>query len=152
VALLEIENLRVVYRSGGREVVVDGVSLTVEKGEYLALVGDGLRQIYDRESDLGILRKGAGGRRLRALRAELIGLPLAELRRIRWRDIALVPQNAMNGSDPVYNAYQLDEATRAQTTDGSASASASRKKHMVGLPIERAQISASIQRRMRQRA
>ena len=35
-ALLEIENLRVVYRSGGREaLVVDGVSLTLEKGEYL---------------------------------------------------------------------------------------------------------------------
>src|SRR6185295_8452869 len=64
---------------------------------------------------LGILPEGArveGSVRFDG--RELIGLSPAELRRIRWRDIALVPQNAMNGFDPVYTIEkQLDEAIAA---------------------------------------
>ena len=38
----------------------------------------------------------------------------AELRRIRWQHIALVPQSAMNGLDPVYTVEsQLTEAITA---------------------------------------
>ena len=144
-ALLEIENLRVVYRSGGREaLVVDGVSLTVEKGEYLGLVGEsGCGKSTIAKAILGLLPQGgrvAGGS-VRYQERELIGLPLAELRSIRWRDIALVPQNAMNGFDPVYTiAYQLDEAIAAHRR----LAGAARRQRvaelfaLVGLPIERA--------------
>ena len=144
-ALLEIENLRVVYRSGGREaLVVDGVSLTVEKGEYLGLVGEsGCGKSTIAKAILGVLPQGgrvAGGS-VRYQGRELIGLPLAELRRIRWRDIALVPQNAMNGFDPVYTiAYQLDEAIAAhRRLTGTARRQRIEELFtLVGLPIERA--------------
>ena len=117
-ALLEIENLRVAYRSGGREaLVVDGVSLSLEKGEYLGLVGEsGCGKSTIAKAILGIVPPGGRvtGGSVRYQGRELIGLPLAELRRIRWRDIALVPQNAMNGFDPVYTIEsQLDEAITA---------------------------------------
>ena len=46
-ALLEIENLTVEFKTGsGYFRAVDGVSLTVDKGEVLAIVGEvGLRQV-----------------------------------------------------------------------------------------------------------
>ena len=144
-ALLEIENLRVAYRSGGREaLVVDGVSLSLEKGEYLGLVGEsGCGKSTIAKAILGILPQGgrvAGGS-VRYQGRELIGLPLAELRRIRWRDIALVPQNAMNGFDPVYTiAYQLDEAIAAhrRLTRAARRQRVEELFALVGLPIERA--------------
>ena len=145
-ALLEIEQLKVAYRAGGGEaLVVDGVSLSLEKGEYLGLVGEsGCGKSTIAKAILGILPQGgrvAGGS-VRFEGRDLIGLSPAALRRIRWRDIALVPQNAMNGFDPVYTiAYQLDEAmvvhrrlTRAARRQRVAELFA-----LVGLPSERAQ-------------
>ena len=115
--LLEIENLRVSYRTReGEAVAVDGVSFALETGDYLGLVGEsGCGKSTIAKAILGILPQGA--RVTGSLRfdgRELIGLPPSELRRIRWRDIALIPQNAMNGFDPVYTIEkQLDEAIAA---------------------------------------
>jgi len=117
VPLLEIENLRVSYRTPqGDAVAVDGVSFALDAGDYLGLVGEsGCGKSTIAKAILGILPQAArvtgsmrfGGR-------ELIGLATSELRRIRWRDIALIPQNAMNGFDPVYTIEkQLDEAIAA---------------------------------------
>ena len=123
-ALLEIENLRVSYRTPqGDAVAVDGVSFALDAGDYLGLVGEsGCGKSTIAKAILGILPQGArvtgsikfGGR-------ELIGLQPSELRRIRWRDIALIPQNAMNGFDPVYTIEkQLDEAIAAHAEMPSA--------------------------------
>ena len=144
-ALLEIENLRVAYRSGGREALaVDGVSLTLERGQYLGLVGEsGCGKSTIAKAILGILPQGgfvAGGS-VRFQGRELVGLPLAELRPIRWRDIALVPQSAMNGFDPVYTiAYQLDEAIAAhrQLPRATRRRRVVELFELVGLPGERA--------------
>jgi oligopeptide/dipeptide ABC transporter ATP-binding protein len=117
-ALLEIESLQVSYRAGGQMArAVDGVSLTLEEGQYLGLVGEsGCGKSTIAKAILGILppagRIAGGSIRFRG--REMIGLAPAELRRIRWSDIALVPQSAMNGFDPVYTiAAQLDEAIAA---------------------------------------
>ena len=118
-ALLEIENLRVSYRTPeGDAAAVDGVSLTLDKGDYLGLVGEsGCGKSTIARAILGILPQAArvtGS--LRFAGRELIGLAPSELRRIRWRDIALIPQNAMNGFDPVYTIEkQLHEAIAAHT-------------------------------------
>ena len=144
-ALLEIEKLKISYRvAGGVALAVDGVSLTLEEGEYLGLVGEsGCGKSTIAKAILGILPQGgrvAGGS-MRYRGRELVGLPPAELRRIRWQEIALVPQSAMNGFDPVYTIErQLDEAIAAHR---QLPKEARRKRiaelfAMVGLPPERA--------------
>jgi oligopeptide/dipeptide ABC transporter ATP-binding protein len=117
VALLEVRDLRVAYRHvQGEAVAVDGVSFDLDTGDYLGLVGEsGCGKSTIAKAILGILPQSAQvSGSLRFSDRELIGLPPSELRRIRWRDIALIPQNAMNGFDPVYTIEkQLDEAIAA---------------------------------------
>ena len=114
-AVLEVENLEIRYRTDGGEArAVDGISFTIEAGEYLGLVGEsGCGKSTIARAILGILPENgyvAGGA-LRFQGRDLVRLPPAELRRLRWHDIALVPQSAMNGFDPVYTVeQQIDEA------------------------------------------
>jgi len=119
-ALLEIENLRVAYpTSEGEAVAVDRVSLHIDEGENLGLVGEsGCGKSTIAKAILGILQEGARVQgSIRYDGRELLGLSSSELRRIRWRDIALIPQNAMNGFDPVYTIEkQLDEAIAAHAS------------------------------------
>ncbi|MEO9191299.1 MAG: ABC transporter ATP-binding protein [Acetobacteraceae bacterium] len=114
-ALVEIEGLEIRYRTeAGDARAVDGVSLSIEGGQYLGLVGEsGCGKSTIAKAILGILppagRIEAGA--IRYAGRDLVGLPPAELRRLRWRDIALVPQSAMNGFDPVYTIErQMTEA------------------------------------------
>ena len=116
--LLEIDKLRVSYRTmRGEARAVDGVSLSIAPGEYLGLVGEsGCGKSTIAKAILGILpgngRVSAGAIRFNG--ADLVGMTAAQLRAMRWRHIALVPQSAMNGFDPVYTVErQLDEAIRA---------------------------------------
>jgi peptide/nickel transport system ATP-binding protein len=115
---LELRNLGIEYRTAkGAARAVDGVSLTLEEGEYLGLVGEsGCGKSTIAKAIMGILpRNGAvaGGDILYDGRS-LPGLSVRELNRIRWRDIAMVPQSAMNGFDPVYTVErQIIEAIDA---------------------------------------
>jgi oligopeptide/dipeptide ABC transporter ATP-binding protein len=117
-AVLEIDRLRISYRAKPREAVaVDDVSFRIEEGEYLGLVGEsGCGKSTIAKAILGILPQGArilGGSILYQAR-DLAGLTPREMRALRWRDIALIPQSAMNGFDPVYTIErQLDEAIAA---------------------------------------
>jgi oligopeptide/dipeptide ABC transporter ATP-binding protein len=117
-AILEIDGLEITYTVGGRQAkAVDGVSFSIGEGEYLGLVGEsGCGKSTIAKAILGILPPGgrvAGGA-IRYEGRDLVDLSKGELRRIRWRDIALVPQSAMNGFDPVYTIEsQLDEAITA---------------------------------------
>jgi oligopeptide/dipeptide ABC transporter ATP-binding protein len=117
VPLLEIDNLRVSYRTAqGDALAVDGVSLALDAGDYLGLVGEsGCGKSTIAKAILGILPQAARATgSIRFAGRDLVGLDASELRRIRWRDIALIPQNAMNGFDPVYTIEkQLDEAIAA---------------------------------------
>src|SRR5258708_27112857 len=117
-AILEIDGLEISYTVGGCEAKgVDGVSFSIGEGEYLGLVGEsGCGKSTIAKAILGILPPGgrvAGGA-IRYAGRDLVGLRPAELRRIRWRDIALVPQSAMNGFDPGCTVErQLDQAVAA---------------------------------------
>jgi oligopeptide/dipeptide ABC transporter ATP-binding protein len=114
-AVLEVEGLEIRYRTAAGEArAVDGISFSIEAGGALGLVGEsGCGKSTVARAILGILPENgrvAGGA-LRFQGRDLVGLPPAELRRLRWEHIALVPQSAMNGFDPVYTvARQLDEA------------------------------------------
>ncbi len=117
-ALLELRDLRIEYRTAaGAARAVDGLTLAIEEGEYLGLVGEsGCGKSTVAKAILGILpRNGSvaeGGIFFRG--RSLTGLTIAELNRIRWREIAMVPQSAMNGFDPVYTIeQQINEAIDA---------------------------------------
>ena len=116
--LLEVENLEVRYRTqAGEAKAVDGVSFVIEPGMCLGLVGEsGCGKSTVAKAILGILPPAghiAGGT-IRYSGRDLGGMTPRELRAMRWRDIALVPQSAMNALDPVYTVEsQLAEAIAA---------------------------------------
>jgi oligopeptide/dipeptide ABC transporter ATP-binding protein len=117
-AVLELEDLQVRYRTGASEArAVDGVSLSVDAGEMLGLVGEsGCGKSTIAKALLGILPPNArvAGGHMRYRGEDLVDLPAARMRALRWKEIALVPQSAMNGFDPVYTVEaQLDEAIAA---------------------------------------
>ena len=104
-ALLEIHNLSVDYLSPrGRARALDGVSMKVEEGGHLGLIGESgcgkttlaraLVRVLPRN---GRIRSGAiffKGR-------NLLDLSAREMRALRWTEIATVPQASMDALDPV---------------------------------------------------
>ncbi len=105
-AVLEIRDLRIAYQTAaGPAVAVDGVSFDITEGEYLGLVGEsGCGKSTIAKAILGILpaNGSAIAGEIRFKGRDLLTFSTEELNRVRWREIAMVPQSAMNGFDPVY--------------------------------------------------
>ena len=105
-ALLEVEDLRVSYAVGGRAArAVNGATLHVPGGATLGLVGEsGCGKTTLARALMGVLPANAHveGGAVRLGGVDLLALSPSERRRILWRDIAFVPQSAMNALDPVY--------------------------------------------------
>jgi peptide/nickel transport system ATP-binding protein len=110
VAVLELRDLCVGYALGnGAALAVDKVSLSIGEGEYLGLVGEsGCGKSTIAKAILGILptngRVTSGEILYRG--RNIVGLSVAEMNRLRWQAIALIPQSAMNGFDPVFTVEQ----------------------------------------------
>jgi peptide/nickel transport system ATP-binding protein len=106
VALLAVEDLQVEYRtSRGAARAVDGVTLDVREGEVLGLVGEsGCGKTTLGRAIIRVLPRNSGISNGRILfdGADLAALPESEMARYRWREIAMVPQAAMDSLDPVY--------------------------------------------------
>jgi oligopeptide/dipeptide ABC transporter ATP-binding protein len=120
-AILEIDRLDVRHRSArGEAHTVDNLSLSIERGESLGLVGEsGCGKSTVAKAVVGTLPSTARvlAGEVRCDGADLLRLSPAALRERRWKQIALVPQTAMNGFDPVYRIdQQLDETLRAHCT------------------------------------
>lgn len=104
--VLEVENLKVYYDTDAGQVkAVDDVSFTLKRGERMGLVGESGSGKTTMAMALMRLHKPpaiiAGGTvRLDGL--SLLDLSEEEMRQTRLRDIALVPQGAMNSLNPVY--------------------------------------------------
>lgn len=105
-AMLEISNLCVDYRQAGRRVrAVERASLSVPQGSITGIVGES----GSGKTTLGraIIGVQAGNAAIAAGEIRFGGRDLTKLapeaqRQIRWREIAFVPQSAMNSLDPVY--------------------------------------------------
>jgi oligopeptide/dipeptide ABC transporter ATP-binding protein len=116
-ALLEVEDLRVAFAAGGREVrAVDGVSYAIEPGKTLAIIGEsGSGKTVGCRAIMGLLAPNAavsGSARLRG--SELIGLSDAELRKHRGQDMAMVFQDPARSLNPTMKVgSQITEAIRA---------------------------------------
>ncbi len=117
--VLSIQDLAVRFHTHDSVVrAVDGVSFDVHPGETLGVVGES--GSGKSVTMLSILRLLQESKRLETSGhawfegKDLLALKQKELRAIRGRDIALVPQDPMTCLDPVYKVgAQLDEAIRA---------------------------------------
>lgn len=103
--LLEVVNLRVSYElPSGRLRAVDGVTFTIRRGEVFGLVGEsGSGKTTTALAILRLLKPPAvvEADRITLADLEITRLGTAELRRVRWRRISLVPQGAMSSLNPV---------------------------------------------------
>lgn len=103
--ILEVKNLKVYYKTiAGDAKVVDGVSLKVNEGEIFGIAGESgcgkstlVEGVYRIIKPPGYI---AGGEVLfRGI--NLLKLKEDEMREIRWKRIAYVPQGAMSSLNPV---------------------------------------------------
>jgi peptide/nickel transport system ATP-binding protein len=108
--LLEIEDLKVYYDTvNGAAKAVDGVNLTVRRGEILGIAGEsGCGKSTLTTALLRLTQRPgyiAGGRimfhRMDGDPIDLLKLSGEELRKVRWRNLSYLPQGSMNTLNPV---------------------------------------------------
>ena len=104
-SILSIRDLKVNYQTqDGTVQAVDGVSLDIQEAQQLGLIGESgcgkttllkaIVQVLPRNGRIPsgqILFKGM----------DLLRLPPAEMRQLRWREIATIPQASMDSLNPV---------------------------------------------------
>lgn len=104
--LLEIRNLRVSYATRAGQVrAVAGLDLTLRRGDSLGLVGEsGSGKSTVALALMGLLPANGrvDGGSVRLAGRELTTLPAEDMRRVRWREIAMVFQKAMSAFSPVH--------------------------------------------------
>ncbi len=141
-AVLEIKDLRVHYGTPTGDVIaVNGANLTVYEGETVGLVGES--GCGKSTLAMAILRlvqppgRIVGGQ-VKLQGTDLVSLTESELRHVRWNQVALVPQGAMNSLNPVMRVRdQIEECI--VTHQGSRSPRLLKERvlkllAMVGLP------------------
>ena len=148
--VLEILDLSVVYRSPGGDVrAVDKVNLDLAAGEVVGLAGEsgsGKSTLVYGASRLlrapALITSGSvrySGRRVNEP-ADVLKMRPDELRRLRWREIAIVFQSAMNALNPVLRVQdQLLDAVRShlKMPRGDAREKAAGLLDLVGIPRDR---------------
>jgi peptide/nickel transport system ATP-binding protein len=103
---LEVEDLEVYYETeDGPAQAVDGVSFELEQGENLGIVGESgcgkttlAKAIIGILPDAGYINNG----RIGFKGDDLTELPDPQRRRLKWEEISMIAQSAMNSLDPVY--------------------------------------------------
>jgi len=104
--ILAVDNLAIHYRTArGVNRAVDGASFAVPEGAVVGLVGEsGCGKTTVARAITGVLPRNATIARgsLKFFGRELVGLDHRAYTDLRWREIAFIPQSAMNSLDPVY--------------------------------------------------
>jgi oligopeptide/dipeptide ABC transporter ATP-binding protein len=148
--VLDIRDFSVAYRTTAGDVrAADHVNLTLHAGEVIGLAGEsGSGKSTLAYGATRLLRPPAlitsgsvrySGRRVQQP-VELLELQAADLRRLRWREVAIVFQSAMNALNPVLSvADQLADAMRAhlQLSKNAAQDKAAGLLDMVSIPRSR---------------
>lgn len=142
--LLEVDDLTVEYHTGAGVVrAVDHVSFTVGAGEVFGLAGEsGCGKSTIANAILRLLREPAviAGGSIRFNGTDVLALSAGELRRFRWRQVAMVFQSAMNSLNPVMtigdqiaDIFTTHEGIRRK----EARARAGDLLRLVGIPADR---------------
>jgi peptide/nickel transport system ATP-binding protein len=150
--VLDIKDLSIAYRTPGGDVrAASHVNLTLNKGEVVGLCGEsGSGKSTLAYGACRLLRPPAvitggsvlysGKRTGTATPVDILRVPQRDLRTIRWADIAIVFQSAMNALNPVLRVRdQITDAMQAhlRLSKGEAHEKAARLLDLVGIPRER---------------
>ena len=104
--MLQVEDLEVYYDTEqGAVKAVDGVSFKIEEGENVGIVGEsGCGKSTLAKAIIGILPKNGyiNGGKILFDGEDLTDMPERRRRELRWDEIAMIAQSAMNALDPVY--------------------------------------------------
>jgi peptide/nickel transport system ATP-binding protein len=121
--VVDIKDLSISFATdAGAVKAVDGVSLTVNRGEVLAIVGEsGSGKTVTAKTILGLLPETAttGGAVLLSNRAgtevsDVVSLSKKQLRAVRGADVSMVFQEPSSALNPVYTVgWQIAEGLRA---------------------------------------
>lgn len=143
-SLLDVRDLKVHYQTKkGIAQAVDGVSFSVDAGQSLGLVGEsgcgkstmvnGIIRVMPKNALIPSGEVVFDGQ-------DLTALPEKEMRKVRWRDVSLVPQAAMDALNPVYpveDAFIEVLTLKGGMTKKEAQARTGELFTMVGLDPER---------------
>lgn len=142
--LLSIVDLQVDYQVGAATVrAVDRATFDVPHGAIVGLVGEsGCGKTTMASAITRIISDNAkiSGGQMIFDGTDLVSLTERQMNRLRWRDIAFIPQSAMNSLDPVYTVeYQLNEVLRGRggLSRRAARARAEELFEMVGIETGR---------------
>jgi peptide/nickel transport system ATP-binding protein len=123
--VVEIKNLGVSFATdAGAVKAVDDVSLTVERGEVLAIVGEsGSGKTVTAKTILGLLPETAtaNGAVILSNKAgttehDIVSIPKKQLRALRGTDVAMIFQEPSTALNPVYTVgWQIIEGLRAHS-------------------------------------
>jgi peptide/nickel transport system ATP-binding protein len=144
VPILEIDDLHVHYVTAhGIARAVDGASFAVEAGQIVGLVGEsGCGKTTLVRAIPRVMPKSARvvGGRILFEGEDLLSLPARRMKAHRWKEIAFIPQSAMNSLDPVYRVgRQMSEVLieRGSMDKRTARARSAELFSMVGIEAGR---------------
>lgn len=145
--LLSVENLCVGYQTkNGMLNAVDGISFDLEEGRSLGFVGEsGCGKTTVGMALMGLLPENGKVARGRIVYdgRDLVQLSDEAIRKVRWNDIAMIFQAAMNALNPVHRVHaQVQEAILAHHPETSPAELKKRVEtlfDLVEIPRERMQ-------------
>jgi len=140
---LEVKDLQVHYATPEGDVIaVNGVNFKVYRGEVIGLVGEsGCGKTTTAMAILRLVQAPGrimGGQAILREKTDLLSLNSQEIREVRWKEISLIPQGAMNSLNPVMRVK--DQIADSIITHQGKPSKQELKKHilellnLVGLP------------------
>jgi len=141
-SVLQVENLKVHYATPKGDVIaVNNVTFNVYQGELVGLIGES--GCGKTTTAMAVLRLVQPPGRIVQGRViingtDVMSLSNSELRQVRWRELALIPQGAMNSLNPVMR-IKAQIADGIETHEGKQSKRELKERilkllSMVGLP------------------